>query len=366
MDAQRPCGIGPRRAGRRSGVAGMLVCVAVMTLTARADFINLGEIDPGTTSPDGTYRWLDVANQAYSEGYRTSYAYSQAGVQVDFRAEAAVLRGTLTAANLKPNFAYQLKLVGTPGTAANEGIGLSGRWWEESWNGSEWANGHNLNNKGDGASPNPNDLVYLDRRDILDATSPTGYKYRYTAYLVLGYYVTDGNGNAVYDFAADSSYHVLWKTTQLSYTPDDGPPVVHTFDPDPAVHPAYDVDYGENTVTVFGEWERLPVGGVLMRLGEYSARMILTEESFHGDGAGYVGNWAAAMGGDIVFTIVSKGDFDADGSVDFWDFMDFVEVYGLSESDSGWEEGQGWLGDFDDDGWVDFWDFMAFVAVYGL
>jgi hypothetical protein len=37
-------------------------------------------------------------------------------------------QGTLTAVNLKPNCAYQLKLNGIPGTPANERIGLAGRW----------------------------------------------------------------------------------------------------------------------------------------------------------------------------------------------------------------------------------------------
>jgi len=226
-------------------------------------------------------------------------------VCVGVGAPAAGATVMLAAANLKPNFAYQLKLVGVPGTASNEGIGLAGRWWQEEWNGSEWAGGSNLNNKGDGSAPNPNDLVYFARRDVSDPTSPTGLHYRYTGYLVLDYFITDALGDAAVTFEADSSYHVLWKTSQRAPTGQDGPVVTTTFDPDPSM-PAYDMDYGVSTVGVFGEWERLPVGGVFLRRGAYACGVILTEESFHGSGGALSGNWAAAMGGEVGFTVVPE------------------------------------------------------------
>jgi hypothetical protein len=136
--------------------------------------VMLADIDSGLPSPQGNYRWMDVADQAYATSYRDDYNYTQATVHVDFFTGAERLHGTLTASNLKPHFAYQFKLVGIPGTDANERIGLTGRWWQEEWDGSKWSNGSNLNNKGDGSSPNPNDNTYFARRDILDASSPTG------------------------------------------------------------------------------------------------------------------------------------------------------------------------------------------------
>jgi hypothetical protein len=110
---------------------------------------------PSATHTDD-YRWLDVANNLYSEAYRTTYEYSEALVQVTFYDAYPFFHGTLTASNLKPNFAYQLKLVGKPDEPSNENIGLAGRWWQEHWNGSAWTGGQNLNNKSDGSSPNPN------------------------------------------------------------------------------------------------------------------------------------------------------------------------------------------------------------------
>jgi hypothetical protein len=262
--------------------------------------VMLADINSGLPNPQGNYRWMDVADQAYATSYRDDYNYTQATVQVDFFTGADRLHGTLIASNLKPHFAYQFKLVGIPGTYANERIGLTGRWWQEEWDGSEWTNGSNLNNKGDGSSPNPNDNTYFARRDILDATSPTGRHYRYTGYLVFDYFLTDAYGNVFLSFEADSSYHVLWKTSQRTRTPQDGPVKTTTFDvelPDPVS--AYDVDYPEATVNVFGEWERLPVGGVTLPPGAYEGEFILTEESFHG--SGLAGGWAGAMGATVTF-----------------------------------------------------------------
>ena len=285
-----------------------ILCVAILVAAwsvaqAWAGSVLLQEMDPGTTSPGGVSRWRDAADYLYAEDYRSTYEYGDSNVVVDYDSIGPVLTGTLTASDLKPNFSYQLKLVGYSDDPSNEQIGLTGRWWQEYWDGSKWTGGTNLNNKGDGSSPNPNDLVYFDRRDIADPTSPTGLHYRYTGYLVLDYFTTDQDGATTLSFEADSSYHVLWKTSQLSPGIDDGPLKSATFDPDPALHPAYDVDHPEATVGVFGEWERLPVGGVHLPDGPYLCQVMLTEESFHGSGGDYSGGWAAAVGGEIAFDI---------------------------------------------------------------
>ena len=280
----------------------------------------------GISSPAGDYRWRDVADQIYSADYRGNYDYTQAEVEVAFDDVGAALYGTLAATNLKPNFAYQLKLVGTPGTSANERLGLAGRWWQEEWNGSTWSNGQNLNDKGNGFSPNPNDQVYFSRRYTADPTSPTGYRYRYTGYLVFDYFITDGAGEALVNFETLSSYHVLWKTSQRAHSADDGAIRSATFDADESA--AYDDmggdDYPSQTVGVFGEWERLPMGGVYLQPGGYLAQIILTEESFHGSGGSYAGNWAGAMGADIQFFITCHSDLDRDGDVDGTDLAEYI------------------------------------------
>lgn len=269
-------------------------------------FIVLAFLGPETIT-DSTYRWVDAADQEYSASYRDSYSYDQAQVSIDYAPAGDTFIGTLSAANLKPNFAYQVKLAAEPGTDTNESIGLAGRWWQEEWNGADWVNGHNLNDKGDGTSPNPNDDVYYANKDIPDSTSPTGLKYRYTGYLVFDYFITDQDGNAELSFEADSSYHVLWKTTQNTWTSLDGPIESATFDADesPAYNDTGGDDYPVRTVDIYGEWERLPVDGVFLDPGEYLGQFILTEESYHGTGGEYAGNWAQAISIEVSFLIES-------------------------------------------------------------
>ncbi|MCJ7570581.1 MAG: hypothetical protein MUO82_01710, partial [Candidatus Thermoplasmatota archaeon] len=292
----------------------LLLIVSIYTIITIGGIINLEDIDSGTTSPTGDYRWLDIANQLYSNNYKTTYNYTQAQVEVSFDDIGETFQGTLSSENLKPNFAYQVKLVGYPGTDANEQIGLAGRWWQEEWNGTAWVNGQNLNNKGNGSSPNPNDNLYYLRKNITEPSSPTGLKYKFTGYLVFDYFITDEYGNATITFEANSSYHVLWKTTQRTHTVDDGPIKNSTFDVNIS-SPAYDIDYPQQTVAIFGEWERLPVGQLFLNPGCYDCQFVLTEESFLGDGGVNAGNWAAAMGKNVSFEIADVYvDDDADPS----------------------------------------------------
>ena len=71
-------------------------------------------------------------------------------------------------------------------------------------------------------------------------------------------------------------------------------------------------DFPPRTVTIFGEWERLPVGGVFPEIGDdFVAQLILTEESFHGSGDQYEGGWAAAMSADINYSALTIEAEDA-------------------------------------------------------
>ena len=262
--------------------------------SVHADIENVGmlPVDPNLTSPSGTYRWLDVADQAYGTDYQASNVYSGATVAVAYSNAGSKFYGTLTASDLKPNFAYQLKLVGIPGSVGNEQIGFVGRWWREEWNGATWISGQNKN-----------DQDYIDNRNALYSDSPPVYLYRFTGYLVFDYFITENNGAATLQFETGSSYHVLWKEGQDGNyrQEDDGPLKTLTFDPTPST--TYDVDYPESTVSIFGEWERLPMGSVNLAPGSYDCQMVLTEESFHGSGGTLAGNWAGAMTANINFQI---------------------------------------------------------------
>ena len=331
-------------------VAAALACAMMSSADAATQTILLSRISPGVTSPTGYYRWLNVAEQAYSASYRSQYSYDQAAVQITFDASWLMLRGTLVATNLKPNFAYQLKIIGTPDTPANESIGLGGRWWEQYWTGTAWSSGWNLNNKGDGSSPNPNDFLYYQRRTIASSSSPTGKYYRYTGYMIFGFFVTDSCGNATYAFATTRSHHVLWKDPGV-WAYDDS--LVASFDAGPA-YPAYDVDYPPAACTIYPEWERLSVSGLFLRPSAYDCQIMLTEESFHSMAA-YGGNWAAAMGAPIHFTILTPipGDVNLDCRVNILDLV-FIRNW-LNQSVA---TGDNRLADVNNDGAINILDLI--------
>lgn len=250
----------------------------------------------------GTFRWLDAADNEYALDFINAYRYSEASVVVQHWTAEGVLRLRVAGVGLKPNFAYQIKLAAAPERDCAEPLGLTGRWWQRTWTGTEWDAGWNLNNKWDGTSPNPNDTAYFARRDVPDATSPTGRRHRFEPYLVLGYFITDDEGRVDTTVVARNSYHVLWKTSQRARTERDGPPATREIAPtDP--HPAYDTTPAPTTVSVFGEWERLPKDAVHLPNGDYAVQCVLTEESFHGSGGELGGFWATALEGDLQFRI---------------------------------------------------------------
>jgi hypothetical protein len=319
---------------------GVVVAAHDQSIPGGDIILHIGSVPMATATlqnygPNSAYRWLDTADQVYSDQYRETYTYDSAAVEVTYNTVGRTLAGTLVARNLKPNFTYQLKLqgqsthhLGDTNYGPNELLGLSGRWWEQEWQGSSWTAGWNLNNKGNGTSPNPNDTTYLARRDLADIKggSPTGLRYMYTAYRVFGYFITDEQGNATVNYAVNNSYHVLWNTAQRSPGADDGAPVTSQFDADPAIHGQYAMDYPARSVSIFGEWERLPRDGIDLLPGDYVCDVLLTEESFHG--SGLQGYWATAMKGRMEFTIVPQavctkpivGDLNNDCKVDFQDF----------------------------------------------
>ena len=81
--------------------------------------LKLSPAESTLTSPDGNYRWLDIADQEYSPAFRETFKYADASVTVEYLKTADTFRGKLSAKNLKPNFAYQVKLVGEPDTLSS-------------------------------------------------------------------------------------------------------------------------------------------------------------------------------------------------------------------------------------------------------
>jgi hypothetical protein len=238
-------------------------------------------------SPAADYRWRDIGANLYSPSYQASYLYDDASVVVEFpQCMDSLFSGRLTAENLKPNFAYQMKLVGKPegiwgqdgDDVTNERIGYTGRWWR--------------------VTPNPgntNDADYEAHKDEPD--------YIFEGYLVFDFFVTGRLAAADVEFASSSSYHVLWWEHQRARGACDSPVKWSTV-VGYATDPAYDEDVGPTEVGVYGEIERLCYGETRLPPGRYNCRFALTEESFHQTGEGE-GGWATVLVCDTL-------DFDID------------------------------------------------------
>ena len=228
-------------------------------------------------------RWCDIAGNYYSEAFIADFSYEGRGkrrpvVLVAVAPSAATLRGRLEAHRLKPNFAYQVKLRGVfSDRQAFEAIGHAGRW------------------RLPGRGTNYTDADYDAYPD----------KAAVEAYILFDYFVTDRNGNAVRDFALDSSLHVLWNASRQGGDPQPGDLLrceVRADDP---------ASYGRPKPTGSVEWlwaeremVRYSAADDVIRLppGDYTAELVLTEESFHShdtDG----GFWATVCRCPVRFTV---------------------------------------------------------------
>jgi hypothetical protein len=262
--------------------AALLTLMCLSTLLAAYDVV----LDGMT---DGNFRYKDIGGQPYALSFANTYSYTTAHVVISFDTPGVNwLEGKVTATGLKPNFAYQIKLVGNPSKgsgsgltyddATNEIIGYMGRWWR--------------------IRPNPansNDTDYNSHKD-----DPT---YAFEGYVLIAFFITDDRGNADVRFAGRNSFHVLWRTDQRQAAANDGPPVAWTV-PATAGNSFYDTSVAARNYELYGEWEptRALPGTLEMPQWRYVARVFLTEESFHDSGT-YAGQWAVAMAAPVEFDL---------------------------------------------------------------
>jgi len=231
-------------------------------------------------------RWCDIAGNYYSSDFTADFSYErpcrrQPQVLVRIEPRSDTFRGRLEAQRLKPNFAYQIKLRGIfRDRASFETIGRLGRW------------------RLPGRGTNYGDQDYLDYPD----------KAAVEAYLFFDYFVTDRNGNAVKDFALDSSLHVLWNASRQGGEPepDDLTPVVVAAT-DPAVYNR--PKRGATVERVWAEREGIRYRhrdeAIRLPPGTYLAELVLTEESFHArDNDG--GFWATVYSLPVTFAIARE------------------------------------------------------------
>lgn len=255
----------------------------------------------------GNFRWRDITDTPYSGSFQSTYAYSHAAVSLISRDLGTSFAGRLVGSGLKPNFAYQLKLEGKPTTLwgqdgddwANEQIGHAGRWWMELV---ETATGRVI------YGGNSTDAVYNAARAL--GFHDWTHTYVFKGYLLFDAFVTTAhgavpNGSSGWAFTADSSLHVLWKTTQRSAQANDSLTTPYPVDTFPAF--LYGTLGSAATVGIYGEWEptRVLPGQLVLPDGEYNVRFMLTEESFHST-LPLGGGWAGALAAnDVSFTIAT-------------------------------------------------------------
>jgi len=242
----------------------------------------LGPAPALTCKAKPQYRWRDALGHPYSASFRQNFSYEKAKVELRYERRAPVFRGRLVARGLKPNFAYQIKLVGMPRSLwgedaepeSNRRIGEVGRWWIP---GNDARNAYFVED--------------LDRNQM-------------EGYLVFDYFVTDAGGNAEKTFEVRNSLHVLWRTDQWPPGEPDTEPTRHKIVAT-ADNPAYDQTFPEGVLEIYAEAEsgRPPLGKALLPPGDYRCFFLLTEESFHDYFNEDGGDWAAALTARVEFTI---------------------------------------------------------------
>ena len=117
----------------------MWLVLIFLVLTAGSGFATEAQLVPIDGVNPSDIRWWDVDSNVYDTAYSSTYTYGDATVTLTYGTggDPATFAGHLSAVNLKPNFAYQMKLEGKPSgmwaedgdDAGNESIGFLGRWW---------------------------------------------------------------------------------------------------------------------------------------------------------------------------------------------------------------------------------------------
>ena len=309
--------------------------------------------------PAGRQRWWDITGnatgsrqryKAFLEGdqafsYRNFYPagsnrITQVRLVYDKRPAAKYFVGYINAKGLKPNFAYQLKLVGKPVSGAR-GMGTNRSYVEVTSrqptgqavlntvpnvngtptpiNGDDWANqqlgyaGRWWDDTTQSAGTNNPDSYYQNNY-------PTNTIY---GYLFMGDFITDQYGRAQLNFNGRFSYHITRASWENPYLPalreDPHSPftIVTSTAPPPPVYGyttppyyGYGYDFTSKSVRLFYEYEPGRPQPVRLAPGTYHCRFIITEESFHNS------VWSSPSGGYWKSVLASEDfSYNSDGSI---------------------------------------------------
>ena len=138
----------------------------------------------------------------------------------------------------------------------------------------------------------------------------------------------------------------------FTYTPEDprvGESVSFnassSYDPDGGGIENYEWNFGDGNIT---DTTDLVITHSYSSAGDYTVNLTVTDDE------------GATNSTIKIIQVSKKGDFDTDGDIDWYDFLDFIDVYGLSLGDPGYNA----VGDFDVDDDIDWYDFLEFIDVY--
>jgi hypothetical protein len=232
-------------------------------------------------------RWMDIGDVVFSSSFQTSYPAKPGTIQFQYDQAPGVpyLKGQIRGTGLKPNFCYQMKLAGKPGTATNglwrgktadtatnEAILTAARWWD-----------------------------YYSEADAFDTSNPTAelattdYQNGWVAgYNYFGYFMTDANGNITgtdrtgpvggwVTVTSDRCFHITgFKNSQFDQTGSLGTPVdpySWGFTRNSAHYTGASVGTTDS-VELFYQNENA-TGVFSLPAGKHSVVLMVTEESFH-------------------------------------------------------------------------------------
>lgn len=247
-------------------------------------------------------RWLDVADNPLSAFLDGSQKFDYAGAQVTLHyaknPPVPYFLGRIEARGLKPNFSYQLKLMGKPDKGvwgwgpqadewANEQLGFAGRWFC----------GHPVHRSGTNFDDN-------HFREFYKNALP-GAEHNIGGYIFMGEFVTDGQGNADRLFWGDHPYHIKWLSWQSG---------AKDVSAGQSVIEPKNYGYGANpptpsSVTAFYENEPGRTQPLTLAPGTYNCRFVITEESFHNpvSARGQGGYWKTVLATED-YTYNANGD----------------------------------------------------------
>lgn len=307
-----------------SSLSGVLQPAAVRAACPGTTGMNAAACSSFTTYADpwapARERWWDISTHAERQfdafldldgSQPWSYANDpQVTITYDSSPSAPYFIGHIQARRLKPNFAYQLKLMGKPvkgsrgfgangDDLANERLGYAGRWWCDSAHSTQtnFDDSHYVNfYKNAPGNGNPVHNIY-------------GYMY-------LGVFVTNALGNADISFTGQNSYHITWGDWQVG-TSSGMPEDPHSpfsiqggiLNSNPTTYYGYGSAAPTTTTRLFYEYEGSgrPRNNVVLPAGTYDCRFLLTEETFH-NSATNGGYWKSVLTADnINFRIGAPG-----------------------------------------------------------